>query len=104
MTNLEALKAEIEPLTISKGALGKALLDAGLDATAEYSDEKSVAKATVKALSKLMVLKSESEGKFAQSYADGVIEKRIIGICNQHGFDVSEFVTFSSITDGSNRW
>jgi hypothetical protein len=104
VTNLEAIKAEIEPFTISVGALEKSLIDAGLIGSAKYSDEKSVAKATLKCLAKLVVLAKETEGKFSQDYAGGALEKRIICICSKYGFDTSEFVTLSSVSDGSNRW
>ncbi|MCL4482178.1 MAG: hypothetical protein M1445_06110 [Bacteroidetes bacterium] len=104
MTNLEALKAEIEPYTLSKAALEKSLVDVGLTGSANYTDEMSVAKAVVKSLSKLVVLAKESEGKFSQDYAAGTLEKRILGICSKFGFDASEFVPVSSVSDGSNRW
>ena len=104
MTNLEAIQAEIEPFTLSRVALTKALTDVGLVAIAEYNDAKLVARATVKALSRLTVLAKESEGKFSQDYTAGEVEKRIVLICNEFGFTVSEFVISSSISDGSNSW
>ena len=104
MTNLEAIQAEIDPFTLSRGALSKALADVGLVPITEYNNAKLIARATVKALSKLTVLAKESEGKFSQDYNPGAVEKRISLICLEFGFDASEFVISSSISDGSNRW
>jgi hypothetical protein len=103
MTNLEAILAEVEPYTPSRLTIEKALKDSGLKMEDEYEDERLIALATVKALSKMVVLSAESEGKFSQSYNEK-LEKRILGICEQHDLDASEFVLSSSITDGSNRW
>ncbi|MGV8135915.1 MAG: DUF6706 family protein [Mangrovibacterium sp.] len=104
MTNLEALKGEIEPYTPSRLTLEKALKDAGLIAGGEYSDQRAIAVAAVKALQKMIVLSSEGESDFSQGYKPENLEKRIRLICNEYSLDASIYVDSSSISDGSNYW
>lgn len=108
LTKYDALLGEIEPYTPNPLTLRKALADAEVDDwNAEYNagtDKKAIAVAAIKVLRKLVVLTNDSMGKSSQSFSVEMLEKRIKGICNENGLDVSDFVDAPSITDGSNLW
>lgn len=106
LSNLEALIAEIEPYTLSGGALRKALQDAGVDEGADYTptDKRGVAVAAVNCLKKLTVLSSDSLGKSSQGYNVDNLKSRIKALCKENGLDVTEFDEVSEISDGSMYW
>lgn len=103
MTNLEALLAEVEPYTPSSLTLEKALIDVGLDMQGEYNSDKLIALAALKALAKMMVLSSESESKFMQSYNDK-LEQRILLICSKYNFEAEQYIVQNTLQEGSNYW
>ncbi len=94
MTIIEALISDCFPYTVPNGLLEKCLIDADLEAVADYENslEKPIAIASVQALSKLLSLASENEGGFSQSYNVEALQKRIESICNKHGIDASVYV------------
>ena len=108
LTKYDALLGELEPYTPSSLTLKKALADANVqDLDQEYNpetDKKPVALAAINVLKKMIVLTSDSLGKSSQGYSVEKLEDRIKDLCTENGFDVDDFVTVSSITDGSNLW
>lgn len=108
LTKYDALLGELEPYTPSSITIKKALADAGVkDLSGEYApdtDKRNIALAAIKVLKKMIVLSSDSLGKSSQSYNVDKLDKRIQELCTENGFDPSEFVQVSSITDGSNMW
>lgn len=108
LTKYDALIAELEPYTVSPVTLRKALADAGVsDTDGGYepdSDKKTVAKAAINVLKKLIVLSSDSLGKSSQGYNVEMLRKRIKDLCKENGLDESDFVELSSVTDGSSMW
>ena len=105
MTILEALYAEVDPYTPNRNTAIRALDKVGLTYTADATsdDDTLIATATVDILQKMLVLGSESEGGFSQSYTDGV-KARIRQICDQYGLDVTDYITFPSVDNRSYRW
>lgn len=89
MTNLQALKAEIEPYSASDEASVKRLIDAGLSADAEYSaDNKlTLAKCAIAMLVSFLPLTNESLGPTSQSYDRKGLEERIGAICMENGLE-----------------
>lgn len=108
LTKYDALMCEIEPYTVSPLTIKKALADAGVaDSDTEYDpteDRKGVAKAAILVLRKLIVLSSDSLGKSSQGYNTAELEKRIKGLCQECGEELSDYVDVPEISDGSNRW
>ena len=108
LTKFDALIGELEPYNPSRLTLMKALADANVeDLDAEYTqaDKRSIARAAIHVLKKLIVLSSDSLGKSSQGYQVDKLEKRIKDLCNENDLDVSEFVTdLPSVSDGSNLW
>ena len=109
MNNLKALKGEITPYSVSRDLLEKTLIEVDLKPAESYvkSDEKAIALAGVKILSKQLVLVSESDGDSEQEYEITKLEKRIKQVCGRFGFDVSEYLTDSADDDNfriNNRW
>lgn len=108
LTKYDALLGELEPYTPSSITIKKALADAGVkEPNAEYApdtDKRSIALAAIKVLKKMIVLSSDSLGKSSQSYSVDKLDKRIQELCAENGFDSSDFVQVSSVTDGSNMW
>lgn len=106
-TIYDALIGELEPYTTSPTSLQKSLLDAGIDdSERQYtaSEKKSVAKAAISALKKLIVLSSDSLGKSSQGYQVDKLEKRIKALAAENDIDVSEFVEAPTVENGSNLW
>lgn len=108
LTKLDALMAEVEPYTPSGATLRKALTDVGVaDETATYSadsDKRTIAKAAVAVLRKLVVLSSDSLGKSSQGYNVDNLKARIKALCKENDLEVSDFVDVPEVSDGSNLW
>lgn len=109
MTNLEALKAEIEPFTTGANTYLRALEKVGLTssgtATAtDTSNETLLATAAVDVLSKLLVLSSESEGGFSQGYSTDAIKRRIKQLIDQYDLDASLLSMSPGVNNATSRW
>lgn len=107
ITKYDALIGELEPYTSSPASLTKSLLDAGVqdpeeDYTAE--DKRTVAKAAISVLKRLIVLSSDSLGKSSQGYNVDKLEKRIKLLAKENDLEVSDFVEVPTVEDGSNLW
>lgn len=107
ITILEALMAEIEPYTAAQVVCKKALMDAGcesIDTTYSTDCKKTVAKAAINILKKMLVLSSDSQGKSSQSFNIEGLKKRIKALCADAGLDADEILEIPTITDGSMYW
>lgn len=108
LTKFNALLGEIEPYTPSGAALRKALADVGVeDPDAAYvasEDKRTIAKAAVAVLKKLIVLSSDGLGKSSQGYNVENLEKRIKALCAENGLDVADSLEVPTIIDGSRLW
>ena len=107
ITKYDALIGELEPYTSSPASLTKSLLDAGVqDPEEEYTaeDKRTVAKAAISVLKRLIVLSSDSLGKSAQGYSVDKLEKRIKLLAKENDLEVSDFVEVPTVEDGSNLW
>lgn len=107
ITKYDALIGELEPYTSSPASLTKSLLDAGVqDPEEEYTaeDKRTVAKAAISVLKRLIVLSSDSLGKSSQGYNVDKLEKRIKHLAKENDLEVSDFVEVPTVEDGSNLW
>lgn len=107
ITKYDALIGELEPYTSSPASLTKSLLDAGVqDPEEEYTaeDKRTVAKAAISVLKRLIVLSSDSLGKSSQGYNVDKLEKRIKLLAKENDLKVSDFVEVPTVEDGSNLW
>lgn len=107
LSKLNALLGEIEPYTPSGSTLRKALMDVGVnDADAPYTvgDKRTIAKAAVAVLKKLIVLSSDSLGKSSQGYNVGELEKRIKALCKENDLEVDDSLGVPTVEDGSMLW
>ena len=108
LTKIDALIGEVDPYTPSGAALRKALADVGVtDPDSEYSaasDKRTIARAAVAVLRRLIVLSSDSLGKSSQGYNVGELEKRIKALCKENDLDEAEFLEVPTIEDGSYLW
>lgn len=107
ITKYDALIGELEPYTSSPASLTKSLLDAGVqDPEEEYTAEnkRTVAKAAISVLKRLIVLSSDSLGKSSQGYNVDKLEKRIKLLAKENDLEVSDFVEVPTVEDGSNLW
>lgn len=107
ITKYDALIGELEPYTSSPASLTKSLLDAGVqDPEEEYTaeDKRTVAKAAISVLKRLIVLSSDSLGKSSQGYNVDKLEKRIKILAKENDLEVSDFVEVPTVEDGSNLW
>ena len=110
-TKYDALLGEIDPYTSSPAALRKSLMDAGVEAAdmdAEYdatADKKTVAKAAISVLERLIVLTSDSLGKSSQGYSVDDLKKRIKALAKENDLELDDdFLELPTVEDGSNRW
>ena len=107
ISKYDALIGELEPYTSSPASLTKSLLDAGVqDPEEEYTaeDKRTVAKAAISVLKRLIVLSSDSLGKSSQGYNVDKLEKRIKLLAQENDLEVSDFVEVPTVEDGSNLW
>jgi len=107
ITKYDALIGELEPYTSSPASLTKSLLDAGVqDPEEEYTaeDKRTVAKAAISVLKRLIVLSSDSLGKSSQGYNVDKLERRIKLLAKENDLEVSDFVEVPTVEDGSNLW
>lgn len=107
ITKYDALIGELEPYTSSPASLTKSLLDAGVqDPEEEYTaeDKRTVAKAAISVLKRLIVLSSDSLGKSSQGYNVDKLEKRIKLLAKENDLEMSDFVEVPTVEDGSNLW
>lgn len=107
ITKYDALIGELEPYTSSPASLTKSLLDAGVqDPEEEYTaeDKRTVARAAISVLKRLIVLSSDSLGKSSQGYNVDKLEKRIKLLAKENDLEVSDFVEVPTVEDGSNLW
>ncbi len=106
MTILEALYAEVDPFSPSRNLAIRALekVELTYTDTADSDDDTLIATAAVDVLSRMLVVTSESEGGFSQSYDKAAIRSRIQQLCSQYGIDASAYVTGPAIYNSSTRW
>ena len=82
-------------------------MDAGVtDADAPYpaGDKRTIAKAAVAVLKKLIVLSSDSLGKSSQGYNVDKLEKRIKALCEENDLPVDDSLGVPTVEDGSRLW
>ena len=82
-------------------------MDAGVtDADAPYTagDKRTIAKAAVAVLKKLIVLSSDSLGKSSQGYNVDKLEKRIKALCEENDLPVDDSLGVPTVEDGSKLW
>ncbi len=107
ITKLDALIGELDPYTPSPASLKKSLIDAGVtgfDENYTEADKKSIAKAAISVLKRLIVLSSDSMGKSSQGYNVDELKRRIKAIAKDNGLDAEDFVEVPTVEDGSNMW
>lgn len=109
MTNYQAVKADLLRYTVSKIAIEKALILAGLDPIKEFAlvDQAKVAKIVVKLLRGCVTIKSESDGGSSQSFGDsGDLIAYIRSYASENDLDymVRDLSTGDFINDCSDRW
>lgn len=102
MNILEALIAECEPFTVDTKLLMKSLVDIELIPTDIYAanDNVKVSECAAKVLSQFLVLNSESEGGFSQSFNQTHLKDRIEILCSQAGVDASKYIQKPTINTG----
>jgi len=108
MTNLEATKALCTKICTGfypdRSVLELSLIDGGVDPEAQYkAKDPDVAKAAI-GIVKGMTETSHSEGGVSDAWDRESIKNNIRSICRNYGFDESEFVEVSTISDGSKYW
>ena len=82
-------------------------MDVGVtDADAAYTvgDKRTIAKAAVAVLKKLIVLSSDSLGKSSQGYNVEKLEKRIKALCEENDLPVDDSLGVPTVEDGSKLW
>lgn len=106
MTILEALLAECDPFTPSRNLAIRALTKQELayTDTAASDDDTLIATAAVDILSRMLVVTSESEGGFSQSYDKAALRNRIQQLCAQYDIDPSAYTIGPAIYNASTRW
>lgn len=105
MTNLEAVKADISPYTVDSSAIEKVLIDLDITSGTVYTNslKSDIAKASVKVLTGLLALASESEGGFSTSFNIEGLRTKIASIAKENGIDIPTVAT-NIIRDASNYW
>lgn len=95
MTNLDALKAEVEPYSLSDDGYIKRLIDAGLSDTATYSasNKLAIAKCAIAILVSFLALTSEHLGPTSQSYDRKGLEQKLHALCAENGLDYDDYVS-----------
>ena len=95
MTNLDALKAEVEPYALSNdAAYEKRLIDANLTANGTYTADNrlAVAKCAIAILVAFLSLTDETLGPTGQSYDRKGLEERLRSICTENGLNADDYV------------
>lgn len=100
MKVLEALIAECEPFSPDSRLLKKSLIDVGLSEDSDYTVaiNNKIREAAVLVLSKLVVLTSESESGFGQSFDGEMLKNRVNVLCAQIGIDASKYLNLPTIS------
>lgn len=104
MTNLEAIKATIEPFTVGSNAIEKTLIDLDMSAHSVYTsaNKQAIAKASISVLQGCLALASESQGGFSQSYNIEGLKLKIESISKENGISIQ--LSQNTIRDKSNVW
>jgi hypothetical protein len=100
MTNLDALKAEVEPYSLSTDdGYIKRLIDVDLydDDDYEVANKLAIAKCAISILVSFLSLTSETLGPTAQHYDRNGLEERLRAICNENGLDAEDFIEKSQV-------
>lgn len=87
-----AVVAEIEPYTTSINVVEKAILDCGLEGNNYYvpvEHKKSVAKAAVLVLQKMLALTNTSFSGQSQSYSTEELKKRINALAAENNIELA---------------
>lgn len=95
MTNLVALKAEVEPYSLSNDdGYEKRLIDANLTATGTYTvaNKLTIAKCAIAILVSFLSLTNETLGPTGQSYDRKGLEERLRAICEENGLKADDFI------------
>lgn len=95
MTNLVALKAEVEPYSLSNDdGYIKRLIDADLTAEGEYTkaNKLTIAQCAIAILVSFLSLTNETLGPTGQSFDRKGLEERLQAICDENGLDAQEFL------------
>lgn len=95
MTNLDALKAEVEPYSLSNDvAYEKRLIDAQLTANGTYTvaNKLAIAKCAIAILVAFLSLTNETLGPTGQSFDRKGLEERLHAICEENGLNADDFI------------
>lgn len=95
MTNLDALKAEVEPYSLSDDGYIKRLIDAELSEKADYvaANKLTIAKCAISILVSFLSLASEHLGPTSQSYDRKGLEQKLQALCAENGLDYEDYVS-----------
>jgi hypothetical protein len=87
MTNKEAVIATIQITGFPDAGVNKALLDAGIDETVNYSvgNKKIIDLAAIEVLQGMLAVASVSEGSYSISYSIAGVQARISYLSGLHG-------------------
>ena len=104
MTNKEALTGGVlDGINVSDIRANKALLDAGMDAAADYTPagQKAIDLAAVSILQSCYT-DSISEGGFSVRYSREAIRQKLLALANQYG--LKDVVPGPKLSNATNRW
>lgn len=100
MTNLEALKAEVEPYSMSDDGYIKRLIDADLkeNDTYESSNKITIAKCAIQILVSFLPLTNEKLGPTSQSYDRKGLEDKIHDLCEENRLNYEQYAGKPRVT------
>lgn len=98
MTNLVAIKQDLQPFPVSSDMITRKCEKHGLIAYAEVADEAKILLVEIELLSQLIPLQAVSEGGVNKSFEKGAALLLLKRLCNEAGVDVSNYVSEGSVT------
>lgn len=106
MTNLDALRAELDPFTLSNDKMELKLLKSGVDPNVDFllKNSKEISKAACSLLVDCKQMSSISEGGYSITYDSKAVDDKIISICKEAGIDASEFLKVPTVRRASQYW
>ena len=106
MTNLEALRAELDPFVLTDNKLILKLMkeDIEPDMIFEKESGKIISRIACYLLVDCKQISSLSEGDASVTYNSSAVDEKIRLICKESGLSASDFIRIATVKNGSDRW
>ena len=98
MTNLQAIREDLQPYPVRQTLIERQFINHGLSAIEAVSNEVSITTIVIEILSQMLALNNVSEGGVSLSFDKEAVSMNIKRKCSEIGLNSSEFIKETTVT------